>query len=413
MAAQAEQAQSPVKRSRQDPTRPLASSWNAANSAHGSSGHILDKGIVSRWSRDDLEDKYLSLYQDHSKLKERFREQEEKIHEFKLVLKKRQDEIRQQQAKVGAGAAELRATDQVAKLEMRNIELEKQVAHLQQRLTLLQSKLESPTIKRTSTNTRVLQPPPGLRPQRSLGRQDDTKLRLQAENGQLLAEIESLKDKLYAQEMEHQRRVQDLHSELETARLQVGNDKRLTMQDDLEKVKLQREVREKSAMVEHLQTRCDAHEERERQALETSSRLQNELERLTMEGRRRDQEAESLKESSTAGQTLRRRVMELEHALEDANKEAKLLKEANDKLMGSAFDVERERQWQAREAALQAQLKKLEAVGHRDVNEKGQFLDRLEEERNHGEEVERELSALRIKCFELQEQNESLRQKNL
>ncbi|PAA67348.1 hypothetical protein BOX15_Mlig004133g2, partial [Macrostomum lignano] len=338
----------------------------------------------------------------------------------------------------GASAAELRATDQVVKLELRNAELEKQTENLRQRLSLLQqakpgggnagqrdSGLPSGRARpRGGPNTRVLYQPPQQQQQsmqmqrdqrqRSLGRSEDMRnerTQLQMANERLESELDALKDKLYAQEMEHQRRIQDLQSELDLARMQAGTDKRSAMQEDLDKVRLQRELREKSAIIEQLQARCEQHEERMRETVETNSRFLEELERMKRELRAREREAESMKESAGSAQATRRRLMELEHALEDANKEANILREANEKLTNSAFDTERERQWKARELALMTQIQQLEATMHRDVGEKGEFLDRLEDERNKGEEVEKELSNLRIKFYELQQKHESLREK--
>ena len=45
--------------------------------------------------------------------------------------------------------------------------------------------------------------------------------------------------------------------------------------------------------------------------------------------------------------------------------------------VGSAFDVERERGWREREAALRVQVAQLEATLRADVGEKGTILDQL------------------------------------
>ncbi|PAA67334.1 hypothetical protein BOX15_Mlig024561g1, partial [Macrostomum lignano] len=75
----------PVKRSRPD----SAKFANGVPPLQPLTANQLDKAMIGKWLREDLEDKYLSLYQDHVKLKEKFREQDEKIRDFKLVLKKK------------------------------------------------------------------------------------------------------------------------------------------------------------------------------------------------------------------------------------------------------------------------------------------------------------------------------------
>jgi len=57
------------------------------------------------------------------------------------------------------------------------------------------------------------------------------------------------------------------------------------------------------------------------------------------------------------------------------------LKDANQKLLTSAFSVEREREFRERERALKIQIAQLEATLKSDVSEKGSILDRLTNER--------------------------------
>ena len=50
-------------------------------------------------------------------------------------------------------------------------------------------------------------------------------------------------------------------------------------------------------------------------------------------------------------------------------------------LIGSAFDLEREREWRQKENALKVQIAQLEATLKADVGEKGTILDKLSDER--------------------------------
>ena len=63
------------------------------------------------------------------------------------------------------------------------------------------------------------------------------------------------------------------------------------------------------------------------------------------------------------------------------DKECEILREANEKLVSSAFDLEREREWRQRENALKVQIAQLEATLKADVGEKGSILDKLSGER--------------------------------
>ena len=73
--------------------------------------------------------------------------------------------------------------------------------------------------------------------------------------------------------------------------------------------------------------------------------------------------------------------LQLQQQVGDLGKEKVILEEANEKLVSSAFDMEREREWRQRENALKVQIAQLEATLKADVGEKGSILDRLQNER--------------------------------
>jgi protein fantom len=53
------------------------------------------------------------------------------------------------------------------------------------------------------------------------------------------------------------------------------------------------------------------------------------------------------------------------------------LKEANSKLVNSAFNADREREFREKERALKIQIAQLEATIRADLGERGNLLDRL------------------------------------
>lgn len=62
-------------------------------------------------------------------------------------------------------------------------------------------------------------------------------------------------------------------------------------------------------------------------------------------------------------------------------KESEVLKDANQKLLNSAFSLEREREFRERERTLKIQIAQLEATLKSDLGEKGSILDKLTSER--------------------------------
>ena len=63
------------------------------------------------------------------------------------------------------------------------------------------------------------------------------------------------------------------------------------------------------------------------------------------------------------------------------NRENEILKDGNQKLLNSAFSLEREREFRERERSLKIQIAQLEATLKSDVGEKGVILDRLTNEK--------------------------------
>ena len=78
---------------------------------------------------------------------------------------------------------------------------------------------------------------------------------------------------------------------------------------------------------------------------------------------------------------------------------------------GSAFDLEREREWKQKENALKVQVAQLEATLRADVGEKGSILDRLNDERDEHEKMEAELREMRVKFYQTKQENDELKDK--
>lgn len=74
-------------------------------------------------------------------------------------------------------------------------------------------------------------------------------------------------------------------------------------------------------------------------------------------------------------------MLKLKERIEDLTRENQVLNEANQKLVNSAFSLEREREFREKERVLKIQIAQLEATLKADVGEKGSILDRLNTER--------------------------------
>ncbi|PAA85692.1 hypothetical protein BOX15_Mlig022890g1 [Macrostomum lignano] len=383
---------------------------------------LLDRSLVLKWPKEELQDRFLTLYHEHSQLKEKMREQEDALKNSKLVQTKTQEKLRQLQSRMGASQAEIRATDQVVKLEMRLVELEKQNAQLHGRMALKNAQAGSAA--------------GGGSPKRRGGyRGGSSSSRLQnrglsssfgggvgsgggnsEELQRLRQEVESLKEQLNLKDMELKSAAKDANSERETARIQAGGSQLMSMQEDLERVRMQRQLREKTAMVDQLQLRCDTLEERIRDLQSANSALMQSSEQSRLSARLRDEEAAVSAGSEAVSQATQKRLLQMELALEDARAEAQILRESNEKLIASAFDTQKERQWRIREMALMTQIRQLEAGKDsaasttRENSSPGHKTDQNNAGTGPGSDsdLEMELNTLRVRYYDLQLKNEAM-----
>ncbi len=98
---------------------------------------------------------------------------------------------------------------------------------------------------------------------------------------------------------------------------------------------------------------------------------------LQDEQKRTAAQAQELAENSSQ----RQRLAEQEEKARDLQRENAILRESNGRLLDSAYDTERERQFQAAEAALKVQVAQLEATLKGDLADKVTLQDALARER--------------------------------
>ena len=106
-----------------------------------------------------------------------------------------------------------------------------------------------------------------------------------------------------------------------------------------------------------------------------------EIERCNQHLKQEQQRNISLKTELKNSSQANREILELRERVEDLTRESEVLKDANQKLLNSAFSLEREREFRERERALKIQIAQLEATLKSDLGEKGSILDKLTSER--------------------------------
>ena len=88
-----------------------------------------------------------------------------------------------------------------------------------------------------------------------------------------------------------------------------------------------------------------------------------------------------------------------------------MLKDANQKLLNSAFSLEREREFRERERVLKIQIAQLEATLKADVGEKGTILDKLNNERDQYDKLNGDMRDMQIKYFEMKQKYDDINEK--
>lgn len=137
----------------------------------------------------------------------------------------------------------------------------------------------------------------------------------------------------------------------------------------------------------------------------------DELERSNIQLKQEQQKNVSLKTEIKNLQNSYREIMELKERIEDLSRENQVLNEANQKLVNSAFSLDREREFRERERALKIQIAQLEATMKADVGEKGTILDRLNSERDQYDKLNSEMREMQIKYYEMKQKYDEMSEK--
>ena len=136
--------------------------------------------------------------------------------------------------------------------------------------------------------------------------------------------------------------------------------------------------------------------------------LRREVDKLQTELRIEQERRANIHGELLSTSAMARAAPELETRLNDIARENVILKETNDKLTQSAFDVDRERGTVDRETSYKIQIQQLESTLKADVGEKNSILEKLTEERTEGDRIRKELKDERLKNAQLKHDFENL-----
>ncbi|XP_078607514.1 protein fantom-like isoform X5 [Branchiostoma floridae x Branchiostoma japonicum] len=423
---------------------------------------VKQRQIVAQLNRDELEDRYLRLYEENIILKRHGRKQEDKIKRMATKLlrlvndKKKAD---QQGAARGAarpggpakrGGRDIETEEMLEELHGKIRDLEKENRLLKEKVMVAKQQLSSQGkrhtpytgvqsrintgIKKVGQMVAVQQRlKPGMRVQgpedvrvtsrstqpsvlpryghslleeareeiRSL---EDLVSNLQDQIRDLEGETDMLREHMRLKDAEHE-------EELLRMREQMAAGQRGSIQENVDMIRLQRELKEKATKLTAMQAKYTNLEENLRTVKGSHDQVLREMDGLREHLKAEQNRVLRLQNDLKQGATAHRTIIELQERVVDLEKENDIIKEANTQLQMSAFDAERERQHRATETKLRVQIAQLEATLKSDLHEKNDVLDRVTLERSQNDKMREEQKNLQIQYYSTKQELDELKQK--
>ncbi|XP_043220639.1 protein fantom-like [Amphibalanus amphitrite] len=401
---------------------------------------VQERAGISKLSREELEDRHLRLLEENQILKKHCHKQEDKIKrlatkllrlvqdrkksgeaagvqrdpETAELIQSQQDQIRQ----MGRQITQLKDKLLVARQQVTTSQGSRPGRPLAPKADTLRRPSSRPSSKTSGSQRRQpagsvdQQLPPYAEQLLVEAREAAARLQQQSaalaqRNRELDETFSTLREQcnMYEQELEmlkEQSRVKDLEheEELQTLRGQANQANRTKLAENVEMIKLQRELKQTTSRLAALQTHANSLEETlrtERPAYERASREMVELKRLYDEEQARVQQ---LQRDASAATLAKQKLEEVEMALRDAQRENELLRAANEKLSEIGSDVGwQQREQQADVAQLRAQLSSSESSLRAEQARRRQLSDQLTAEQQRSWRLQAEARDLQTQLL--------------
>ncbi|KAM5263740.1 protein fantom isoform 2-T2 [Ctenodactylus gundi] len=401
---------------------------------------------VSRVSREELEDRFLRLHDENILLKQHARKQEDKIKRMATKLirlvndKKRYEQIGGGPKRLGR---DVEMEEMIEQLQEKVHELERQNEALRNRLISAKQQLQIKGSRQTpynyvhsrvNTGRRKVNENTGLQecPRKGIRFQEvDVAETIQPMltkygNGLLeeaKGEIRNLENVIQSQrgqieELEHlaeilKTQLKKKENEIELSLLQLreqqATDQRSNIRDNVEMIRLHKQLVEKSNALSVMEGKFIQLQEKQKTLRISHDALMANRDELNLQLKEQRLQCCSLEKQLHSMTFAERRVEELQDRINDLEKERELLKENYDKLYNSAFSAAHEEQWKLKEQQLQVQIAQLETALKSDLTDKTEILDRLKTERDQNEKLIQENRELQLQYLEQKQQFDELK----
>uniref|UniRef100_A0A3B5BLS3 RPGRIP1 like n=1 Tax=Stegastes partitus TaxID=144197 RepID=A0A3B5BLS3_9TELE len=409
--------------------------------------HARARQDISRVSREELEDRFLRLNEETLVLKQHIHKQDDKIKKLGTKLMRLvKDRGRMEQLAAG-GAQPLS--------RVRDVEMEEMIEELQEKVRGLLTENEGLkqrflVAKQQLINSQSRRPTPyghvpprvnsglkRLRDDASSPSQARPKSMRSLEGGgrppigqlpryghslleEARAEIRNLENVIESQRshIEELEGISELlreelrkkEAEYEEKLLQVRQQQtsklRSHVSSNVTMIKLQKQLADRSNTVAELEGRFLQLQESQQTLKASHEAAMAKVDELSAQ--LKDERLKSLDlEKELQSSSISRIKMEQER-ISELQQERDLLKDNNDKLVNSAFDVSQQQKWQIQEQQLKLQISQLETALKADLVDKNEILDKIKAERDASEKLTEENRKLHIQFLEQKQQLEEL-----
>ncbi|XP_054856423.1 protein fantom [Eublepharis macularius] len=410
--------------------------------------HAKTRQVVSRISREELEDRYLHLHDENLLLKQHARKQEDKIKRMATKLirlvndKKRAEQIGGGPKRLGQ---DVETAEMIEQLHEKVRELEKQNEGLRNRLISTKQQLQlqghrqapysyvqarintglrkanegasiperaKKGLRLQEVDIRSLKSPQALPPRYGQSLLDEARAEIRdlenlvesqrAHNEELERTVEALRNEIRKKEEEFEESLLQLKEQQATGQ-------RLSIRDNVEMIKLNKQLMEKSNELAAVEEKLLQLQENQKNLKESHDVLMANGDELNLQLKEERSRCLLLQKELQAMTFSKRRSEELQDRINDLEKERDLLKENYDKLYESAFGVTHDQHWKSKEYQLKLQIAQLEAALKSDLADKNELLDRIKAERDENEKLAQENKELQLRYLEQKQQLDELK----
>ncbi|XP_021264051.1 protein fantom isoform X2 [Numida meleagris] len=407
--------------------------------------NVRVRQAVSRFSREELEDKFLRLHDENILLKQHANKQEEKIKRMATKLirlvndKKRSEQVGGGPKRLGH-AVELeemieRLQERVHDLEKQNESLRNKLVSSKQQLHIqsqrpnpykyVQSRVNTGLKKASDAAGMLEHTKKGMKlrdlevrsPQLVLPRHGQSLLEdARAEIRNLETVIDSQRERI--EELERTREVlgnqlRKREKETEEYILQLKEQEtasqRLNIRDNVKMIKVRKQLVEKSNALSAMEGKFLQLQENQRNLKTSHDALIAKSDELNLQLKQERLKCLRLEKELQSVTISKRRTEELQERIDDLEKEKELLRENYDKLHNSVFSVTHEQEWKLKEEQLKLQIAKLETAIKSDLADKNEILDKIKVERDQKEKLMQENKDLQSCYLENKQQLDELK----